>query len=231
MLRTAASLGRLHPCQVLALAGALVCVSFVLHGQWQTHSQLAAARAELRELRLLVAHGSSSSSSGATHEAGMWQPASSSSKKAADTQALQQLIGVVQAQQQLLSSHAPGSNQHQHLQEDADRLIKQLLAGPPGVASQKQPVSVSARRPASSATTNKQQHHTADAYHHQQEQEQESPFWQTQLQLRERQAGALANNASSSSSMPPGTLCLDMTELLGLPKFMTGITWEPKVRR
>lgn len=54
-----------------------------------------------------------------------------------------------------------------------------------------------------------------------------APFWRAEQ--RQQQLQQLGAQGNSSSCNVPGTLCLDMTEMLGLSQFMNGITWEPKV--
>jgi hypothetical protein len=45
--------------------------------------------------------------------------------------------------------------------------------------------------------------------------------------LQAQQGTRLA--ANSTAAVPPGTLCIDLVEFLGLHQFLAGITWEPKV--
>lgn len=226
----AASARRLHPLQVLALALGLAAASFVLHSQVQVHSQLAAAQQELADIKGLVAphqqahgawrahHHTRSSSSGSSPDG-----SSSRSIGSRHAWAVHQLIDIVRTQQRLLRDML--GPDHATLQQSTEELISTILAEEGGGAGD---------APGQPSSTQQQQQEqqlpsgpTELAGLQGDDGGDSNPFWSTQQLL---QPDGPARGGLNASSVPPGTLCLDMTRLLGLSKFMSGITWEPKVR-
>jgi hypothetical protein len=199
----AAAVGRkLHPVHVLAAALLLCCLSLLLHGQLQVHSQLRAAHKELAEIKYAVGasgHGSSinsghtvlaSSSSSATSSSGT----ASSAVTHNSSTLVDQLAALVRKQQKLLNSLPRGRNKElldhvQQLSQEATSLLDSAAAAAAAAAA--------------------------------------SSSGSGDVPLQSVHLNASLNAAAAGA---PGTLCLDITELLGLHQFMAGITWEPKVR-
>lgn len=218
MIQTVASLAaagrRLHPVHVLAAAATLCFLSLLLHGQLQLHSQLRAAHKELADIKHALSstghihHGStsvdgssSSSSSLVLAEAGRHSSA-----------VLQPLVQLVRKQQQLLNSLPRGRNPQllkrvQQLSADADSALA------PAVALL-QSTNASALFAAAAVLQ-----HTRPPHAHS----------LSAAAAAGDSGGNTSTAAAAATAAKPGTLSLDLTELLGLPQFLSGITWEPKV--
>lgn len=194
---------------VLAVALLLCSLSLLLHGQLQVHSQLRAANTELQQIKdALAALGSAEVNAADIHR--RWNSSSSVHHcNLHSSGVLHRLVHIVRKQQNLITSiDSIQGIRNKQLQHRAQQLSEEVsgllgLAHGNGSAAVQHTRALPAGEAGSAAT------------------------------------GIISSNSPSvrcssqqdtnSTAVPPGTLCLDLTELLGLPQFLSGITWEPKV--
>lgn len=219
MLQTAAAAGKRmgYPMYILP-AGLLLCsLLLLLHSQLQVHGQLRAAHEELADIKSAVAKA-------AAHGHGTHGPfshlqdSSSSSDAAAcshNNELMQQLVGLVQDQQMLLDAlpkrHKQLSNKVQQLADRAKSLLSLAEASSSDAAA-----AAAGSSNAVASTTGVM--HLPDS-------QQEFVGCSTSNSTN------ITTAAAAAAATLPGTLCLDMTELLGMNQYFAGITWEPKVRK
>jgi len=210
MLHSAASAAgrRLHPVHVLAVALLLCSLSLLLHGQLQVHSQLRAANNELQQIKdALAALGNAEVNAADIHH--RWNSSSIHQSNLHSSGVLHRLVHIVRQQQNLITSidsiQGIRNKQLQHRAQQLSEEVSGLLGLTHGNGSTA--VQHTRALPAAEA----------------------APAATGITSSNSSSVRCSSQQDTNSTAVPPGTLCLDLTELLGLPQFLSGITWEPKV--
>jgi hypothetical protein len=218
MLLSAVAAGRrMHPMYVLPAALLLCSLLLLLHSQHHVHDQLRAAHQDLEDLK----HAVSGSAGHAAHDtrgpSHLWASSSSSSSSAGSQERqkdelVQQLMVLVQEQQKVLSSlpkrNKQLTNRAQELADKANSILAPLQSTYSGNTAAMQHA-----RPTIGASVSAVGGSSAGL-----------------LPVQSQQGfGGLNLGSNTTAAAPPGTLCLDLTEFLGINQYFAGITWEPKV--
>jgi hypothetical protein len=204
---------------VLAAALLLCCLSLLLHSQLQVHSQLAAANRELTDIKNALA----SAAYGPTDTPGpLWHQNSSRNGVYGQHQhssvLLHQIVQLTRKQQKLLNSLPRGRNKPllhrvQQLSDEADSVLAPVLSAL-GSSNGTVTAAMQHKRPIHATAASRSGRTAASGIF---------------SDLQAQQGNNLSANATAAAP-PPGTLCIDLVEFLGLHQFLAGITWEPKVR-
>ena len=204
---------------VLPAALLLCSLLLLLHSQHHVHDQLRAAHQDLEDLKHAVSGSAGHAAHGTRGPSHLWASSSSSSSSSSSglqeqnkDELVQQLMVLVQEQQKVLNSlpkrNRQLSNRAQEFADKANSILAPLQAMYSSDAAAMQH-----HRPTSGASVSAVGGSSVGV----------SPV-QSQQGFASLKLGSNATAAA-----PPGTLCLDLTEFLGINQYFAGITWEPKV--